>query len=98
MGIFRDYYDEKLLSEIAIKYDKRSELYVGEDGKEHWGFHELLDMMGCNKNINDPKKIKAFMKELVKELQMTAVGEPVVHSFGSGLEGGWSAMQMITTS
>ena len=89
---------EPRVAKAKTKYDSRNDLYLGEDGKEHWGFHLLLDMNGCNANINNEKQIVKFIKELVYDLDMTAVGEPVTHSFGTGKDGGWSAMQLITTS
>jgi S-adenosylmethionine/arginine decarboxylase-like enzyme len=83
---------------LPARRDPRNELYLGADGQEHWGFHLLLDCGGCNANIADEPQIRRFLKAVVKAADMKAVGEPMVHSFGTGYDGGYSAMQMITTS
>ena len=54
--------------------DPRNDLYKGEDGKEHWGFHLIVDCSGCNPAINNGQKITSFIKHLVTEIKMNAVG------------------------
>jgi len=83
---------------VDLKRDPRNDLFTGEDGKEHWGFHMMVDCSGCNKNIDDGKQIKKFIKDLVAAIKMTAVGEPFLYNFGTDSDGGWSALQLITTS
>lgn len=83
---------------VDLKRDPRNELFTGEDGKEHWGFHMMVDCSGCNTNIDDGKQITKFIKTLVDSIKMTAVGEPMLHNFGEATDGGWSALQLITTS
>ena len=80
-------------------YDARNDVHLGDDGKEHWGFHLMMDMGGCNENINDAEALERFIKELVPEIGMTAVGEPMIVLFGEpDKNGGYSVLQMITTS
>lgn len=65
----------------------------------HWGYHLLLDISGCNEEIKDKGAIIEFIKDLVKAIDMKAVGEPVVKDFAEGTPlGGFSAMQLIETS
>lgn len=69
--------------------------------RKHWGYHLLLDLSGCNKKVDDPAVVKAYLKELVTVLKMKAVGEPIVHQFkGATVEEGrgTSGVQIITTS
>lgn len=64
----------------------------------HWGYHLMLDCSGCER-INSRENIYNFTKEMVKRIDMTAHGEPVIEYL---LEGdpkqGYSMMQLITTS
>ena len=57
-----------------------------------------MDCSGCNPAINNGQKITSFIKHLVTEIKMNAVGKPLLHNFGTDVEGGWSALQLITTS
>jgi S-adenosylmethionine/arginine decarboxylase-like enzyme len=66
---------------------------------EYWGYHLILDCANCNKNIADKDQIKAFLKTLVKDIKMTAVGEPVIKYLLDGEpNAGFSVMQLIETS
>jgi S-adenosylmethionine/arginine decarboxylase-like enzyme len=63
----------------------------------------MMNMGGCNQNIAVEASLRAFMKEIVPALNMTAVGEPLLYAFddgqgASGKSGGYSVLQMITTS
>lgn len=64
----------------------------------HWGYHLMLDCSGCER-IDSRENIYNFTKEMVKRINMTAHGEPVIEYL---LEGdpkqGYSMMQLITTS
>lgn len=64
----------------------------------HWGYHLMLDCSGCER-IDSRENIYNFTKEMVKRIDMTAHGEPVIEYL---LEGdpkqGYSMMQLITTS
>jgi S-adenosylmethionine decarboxylase len=64
----------------------------------HWGYHLMLDCSGCRR-IDSRENIYNFTKDMVKRIDMTAHGEPVIEYL---LEGdpkqGYSMMQLITTS
>ena len=64
----------------------------------HFGYHLMLDCSGCS-NINSRDNIYNFSKEMIKRIDMTAHGEPIIEYL---LEGdpkqGYSLMQLITTS
>lgn len=65
----------------------------------YWGYHLLLDCSGCNNNIGNKDKIYQFVKELVKRINMTAHGEPIIEYLLPGdPKQGYSLMQLITTS
>ena len=65
----------------------------------HWGYHTILDASGCDaKLISNEKNIVDFAKELVKEIDMVAYGEPQVIHFGSGDKAGYTLVQLIETS
>ena len=65
----------------------------------YWGYHLMLDCAECNDGIKNKDHIIAFVKELVKEIDMVAHGEPVVEYLLPGdPKQGYSMMQLITTS
>lgn len=68
------------------------------DGVAHYGQHLMLSATNCNERLLDCDSIKAFIKALVKEIDMVAYGEPLVARFGQGIEIGISAVQLIETS
>lgn len=66
-----------------------------------WGFHLILDIRECNlQAANDPETIKAFSKQLVKDIDMIPFGEPMVVHFCEHVEekAGWTLVQLIETS
>lgn len=64
-----------------------------------WGYHLLLDCAGVNTNITDKNQIELFLKHLVDEIKMTAVGDPVIKYLLEGKpNAGFSAIQLIETS
>jgi S-adenosylmethionine/arginine decarboxylase-like enzyme len=65
---------------------------------ENWGYHLLVDLGGCDNNINDMEYVKAFIQRLVKILDMHPIGAPVVVHVDSEEGKGVSAVQLITTS
>jgi len=65
---------------------------------QHWGFHLMLDISGCNDNIKDGEKLTQFIKDLVEAIKMKAVGEPVIKKFGRDGLFGYSVVQLIETS
>jgi len=66
--------------------------------KLHWGYHLLLDMSLCNKNIDNENVVRAFLKELIRELKMTPIGDPLIAKVDGEDGRGLSAIQLITTS
>jgi S-adenosylmethionine decarboxylase len=58
----------------------------------------MLDCSGC-KRIDDRENIYRFTKDMVKRIDMTAHGEPVIEYLLPGdPKQGYSMMQLITTS
>lgn len=65
----------------------------------YWGYHLMLDISGCNDAIKSRDSIYNFNKDLVKRIDMTAHGEPVIEYLLPGdPKQGYSLMQLITTS
>ncbi len=65
----------------------------------YWGYHLMLDISGCNDAIKSREAIYNFNKELVKRIDMTAHGEPIIEYLLPGdPKQGYSLMQLITTS
>lgn len=66
---------------------------------KYFGWHLMLDCAECNENIKDKAKIAEFAKELVKRIDMTAYGEPIIEYLLPGdPKQGYSMVQLITTS
>lgn len=68
---------------------------------KYWGYHLLLDCGGCNhQSITNPNNIIAFVKELVREIDMVPYGEPTVAHFATHdpEKAGWTLTQLIETS
>lgn len=67
---------------------------------EHFGWHFILDCSGCDEQaITDKETIYNFSKELVKRIEMTAYGEPIIEYMLPGDEKeGYTLVQLITTS
>jgi S-adenosylmethionine/arginine decarboxylase-like enzyme len=65
----------------------------------YWGYHLILDCSGCDHElITSAENITAFAKQLVKDIDMVAYGEPQVVNFGSGNKQGYTLVQLIETS
>lgn len=65
----------------------------------YWGYHLMLDCSGCNDGIKDRDTIYKFIKQLVKDIDMVAHGEPIIEYLLPGdPKQGYSLMQLITTS
>lgn len=60
-------------------------------------YHLLLDIYDCV-NLDDHKIIKAFFKELIKDLEMKPLTDILIVSVDNDEGHGTSALQMITTS
>jgi len=65
----------------------------------YWGYHLMLDCSGCE-GIQDVDNIKQFVKHLVKEIDMIAIGEPWIKHTAIGIpdKEGFSMYQLIVTS
>jgi hypothetical protein len=64
----------------------------------YWGYHLMLDCCGCE-DIDSRENIYNFVKDLVKEIDMVAHGEPIIEYLLPGdPKQGYSLMQLITTS
>lgn len=64
-----------------------------------WGWHVRLDASGCNLfAITDYDTVYKFTKQLVKEIDMVAYGEPQIIDFGTGDKAGFTLVQLIETS
>ena len=68
------------------------------DGVRYYGKHIVLTANDCNENLLDTTAIARFLGELVVRIDMVAYGDPVIARFGSGIEEGISAVQLIETS
>lgn len=65
----------------------------------YWGYHLMLDCSGCNEYaIRDYDTIYNFTKQLVKDIDMVAYGEPQIIHFGKDDKAGYSLVQLIETS
>jgi len=65
-----------------------------------WGHHLILDASGCNENRRDGDAIKAFARDLIDAVGMTAYGAPIVKHFGHADPDtrGFTLVQLIETS
>ena len=66
----------------------------------YWGYHLLLDCSGCDiAALSSRQNIYDFVKNLVKRIDMTAHGEPIIEYLLPGdPKQGYSLLQLITTS
>ena len=70
------------------------------DGKDCWGMAVAVDLEECDPEIiRSADKLKLFLKQIVKEIDMKAFGEPTVVHFGDNQDvSGYSIAQLIETS
>ena len=69
--------------------------------KEPWGWHLILDCsQGAMDKITDKSNILGFVKQLVKDIDMVAYGDPWIERFATHdiNKSGISFCQMIETS
>lgn len=67
--------------------------------KKHWGYHLLMDAGGCNDGVDDEVVVEKFLKQLVKEIKMKPIGDPMIVRVDSKKEGrGVSGVQLIESS
>jgi S-adenosylmethionine/arginine decarboxylase-like enzyme len=64
-----------------------------------WGYHLIVDARDCDQDaIRSKETIRAFVKELVKTIDMVAFGPPQIVMFGTGHKKGYTLVQLIETS
>ena len=70
------------------------------EGKDCWGKSISIDLEECcGETIRDGDKLKEFLIEIVKEIDMRAFGDPIVVRFGDNpTVTGYSIAQLIETS
>lgn len=67
----------------------------------YWGYHLILDCQGCDRTaIARKDQLKAFIVDLVHQIDMKAYGEPVLEHFATHDldKAGYSLVQLIETS
>jgi S-adenosylmethionine decarboxylase len=65
----------------------------------YWGYHLILDCAGLlPDSIRSKENIYNFAKQLVKEIDMVAYGEPQIVHFGHSGKEGYTLVQLIETS
>lgn len=65
----------------------------------YWGHHLIVNAADCNLDlIKDYDNVYNFAKELVKDIDMVAYGEPQIVNFGTGDKAGFTLIQLIETS
>ena len=67
----------------------------------YWGYHLMLDCSGCDTiSMTNKHVISLFVKELVKKIDMVAVGKPWIERTAIGIpdKEGFSMYQLIVTS
>ncbi len=68
------------------------------EGVPYYGKHLLLTARHCNERILDTEAVAHFIRTLVDKIDMVAFGDCISERFGSGIEVGISAAQLIETS
>ena len=71
---------------------------IVHNGKPHYGKHVIHRSQGCNLNLLSKDEISSFIIALCDKIDMVRFGDPFVERFGSGIEVGISAVQLIETS
>jgi len=67
--------------------------------EKFWGYHAILDAAGCDLDkMTNYENVYNFAKQLVKDIDMIAYGEPQIVHFGSGDKAGYTLVQLIETS
>jgi S-adenosylmethionine/arginine decarboxylase-like enzyme len=67
--------------------------------ERYWGYHAIVDAADCDiEKMTSYDNIYNFNKQLVKDIDMVAYGEPQIVNFGSGSKEGYSLVQLIETS
>jgi len=64
----------------------------------NWGYHQILNLYGCDKDLMGVEHIKEVMTGVCKVVDMIPHGEPIADRFGEGRLEGNSGMMFIETS
>ena len=68
-------------------------------GENPWGYHLMINARTCDPAaIRSKETIAKFTKDLVKTIGMVAFGKPQIVHFGSGVQKGYTLIQLIETS
>lgn len=82
----------------CIEYDDNEVKNIFRAGR-YWGLESLINLKNCDKDIiSSEDKLRTFVSELCREINMEMVGETVLQRFGHGHLYGYSLMQLISTS
>ena len=64
-----------------------------------WGWHAIVDAAECDiEKMTSYDNVYNFAKQLVKDIDMVAYGEPQIVNFGTGDKAGFTLIQLIETS
>ena len=78
---------------------KKSKLEQDYDDHRCWGMVASIDCYGCHpRYIKDSKKIRHFIIDLCKAINMKRFGPAMIERFAEGYYEGYSAIQFIETS
>ena len=83
---------------VQVKPEELDDIPSSGKNEQHWGYHLLVDASDCNHDIDDPKIVELFIRELVKKLKMKPIGQPMVVKVNGEDGRGTTAVQIITTS
>jgi S-adenosylmethionine/arginine decarboxylase-like enzyme len=65
----------------------------------YWGYHAIVNAFKCPTHlINNKLIIHDFAKDIVKQINMVAYGQPMIQHFGDGNKAGYTLVQLIETS
>ena len=78
---------------------RKNKNQLKSNAKKNWGHHLIINAGLCDPEaLRNKATITAFAKQLVKEIDMVAFGEPRVVMFGEGEKRGYTLVQLIETS
>lgn len=64
-----------------------------------WGKLTIINLYECNSDyIKNKAKIKQFLNQLCKKINMKPFGKPLIKKFGKNKLKGYSAIQLLETS
>lgn len=81
-----------------VELDDKSGVKPVAGKPDHWGYHLIIDMSNCNRDIDDEKAVKAFFRQLVADLKMKTLTDVEIVRPKKEEGRGLTAVQVITTS